>query len=133
MSKPQKPTEAELAILQVLWQKQKATVREVNEVLNAERPTGYTTTLKLMQIMHEKGFLSREKKGRTHTYRPEVRQEDTQKRMVNRLVDRLFGGSALKLVQQALGGAATSPEEIAEIRRYLDEVEKQQNQEGGKS
>ncbi len=123
-----KPTEAELAILQILWNKKQAvTVRQVHEELRKDRNTGYTTTLKMMQIMHEKGMLSRKKDGRTHQYWPTINQEDAQQKMVSRMIDKLFGGSALKLVQQALGGATTSKEELDEIRAYLNQIENKDN------
>ena len=123
-----RPTESELAILQVLWASGPSTVRQVNEVLNKEREVGYTTTLKLMQIMHEKGILTRTKSGKTHIYRALVTQSDTQKALLDRFVDRTFGGSMTQLVLQALGGHSASTEEIDQIRAYLDQLEKDQSQ-----
>ena len=123
-----KPTESELEVLQILWQNHSATVRQVNDLLNETREVGYTTTLKIMQIMHEKGVLSREKSGKTHIYRAEVSQADTQKVLLDRFVERAYGGSAMKLVLQALGGHRASNSEIEEIRAYLDQIEKDQQQ-----
>lgn len=123
-----RPTESELAILQVLWSNGPSTVRQVNEVLNQVREVGYTTTLKLMQIMHEKKLLSRTKSGKTHIYSSLVNQSDTQQALLDRFVDRTFGGSMTQLVLQALGGHEASTEEIDQIRAYLDQLEKDQSQ-----
>lgn len=123
-----RPTESELSILQVLWAKGPSTVRQVNEVLNRIKEVGYTTTLKLMQIMHEKGLLSRTKSGKTHTYVSLVNQSDTQQALLDRFVDRTFGGSMTQLVLQALGGHSASTEEIDQIRAYLDQLENDQPQ-----
>jgi len=124
--KSPRPTESELAILQVLWTKGPSTVRQINEVLCKVREVGYTTTLKLMQIMYEKGYLDRIKTGKTHTYSTLVEQSDTQQALLNRFVDRTFGGSMTQLVLQALGGHQASPAEIDKIRAYLDELENDQ-------
>jgi predicted transcriptional regulator len=118
-----KPTESELEILQMLWEKSPGTVREINDVLNKKREVGYTTTLKLMQIMHEKGLLKREREGKTHRYEPAIPRETTQKALLARFVDNAFGGSTSNLVMQALGNQRTSPKEIEEIRAYLDQLE----------
>ena len=123
-----RPTESELAILQVLWAQGPSTVRQVNEILNKEKEVGYTTTLKLMQIMHEKQLLARTKSGKTHIYRHLVNQSDTQQALLNRFVDRAFGGSMTQLVLQALGGHDATTEEIDQIRAYLDQLEKDQSQ-----
>lgn len=138
MSKVSKPTESELQILRVLWQTGKTNVRAVNEVLNEsqEKEIGYTTTLKIMQIMHEKGLLSREKDGRTHLYEPAVAQETIQKTLTDRLLDSVFGGSAMKLVMQALGNKKTSKEELEQIKKLIQDIENdennsQDNQKGG--
>jgi predicted transcriptional regulator len=117
-----KPTEAELAILRVLWSGP-ATVRQVHERLIGLRETGYTTTLKLMQIMSEKGLLERDESERTHVYRARVAKESTQRQLVGDLIDRAFGGSAQGLIQQALSGRRASAEELAEIRRMLEQME----------
>ena len=116
-STPQ-PTPAELAILTVLWRRGEATVREVHQEL--ETPVGYTTVLKLLQIMTEKKLVRRSQAARTHVYQPLVTEETTQRRMVSDLMDRAFGGSALRLVMQALSTKPASAEELQEIRRLLD-------------
>ena len=120
---PPKPTDAELEILQVLWQDGPATVRTVNEQLSKSREVGYTTTLKIMQLMLEKGLVQRDDEGRSHIYRAAVREQDTQGLLLDRFVDATFGGSALKLVMQALGHRRTSPGELAQIRRLLNDIE----------
>ncbi len=117
------PTDAELAILSVLWDSGPSTVRDVNEVLSKERSTGYTTTLKLMQIMTEKGLLRRDDSQFRHVYRPAFSEERTQKQVVRSLADRAFAGSAGKLVMRALSTKKVSPEELAEIRKMIDGME----------
>jgi BlaI family transcriptional regulator, penicillinase repressor len=121
--KPPKPTDAELAILRVIWQRGPSTVREVWEQLSPTQHTGYTTVLKIMQIMSEKGLLTRDESDRSHVYRVARSEEQTQRQVVGHLLDRLFAGSALKLVMQALATKRTTPAELAEIRRLLDEME----------
>ena len=123
-NKNQKPTEAELQILQVLWQHGSSTVRFVNDKLNEEKKTGYTTTLKTMQIMFEKKLVSRNEESRTHIYDAKVKEEVVQKQLLDRFLDKTFKGSAMKLVMQALGNRKTSKEELNEIRNLLDELEK---------
>ena len=118
-----RPTTAELEILQVLWADGPSTVREVHERLNAEKPTGYTTVLKLMQIMADKGLVQRNEKQRAHVYQAAVRREQTQTDMVRDLVDKVFGGSASRLVMHALSSRKSSAAELAEIRKTLDEME----------
>ena len=118
-----KPTDAEIAILRVLWRLGPSTVRAVHDELSQDRAMGYTTVLKLMQIMTEKGLVTREDGGRAHTYQATQSEEHAQRRMVGDLLDRVFGGSAQKLVMQALTARKASPEELAEIRRLLDELE----------
>ena len=118
-----RPTDAELAILRVLWKLGASTVREVHEVLNKTRPTGYTTALKLMQIMHEKGLISRDESARAHVYRTSLPEGKTQQTLVRDLLDRAFGGSAQQLVMRALQAKKTSPEELAEIRQLIEELE----------
>jgi len=115
-----KPTDAELEILHVLWREGPSTVRTVNEQLATRRGVGYTTTLKIMQIMYDKGMLAREQKGRGHVYRALYEETETQTLLVDRFMDTAFGGSAAKLVMRALGSKGTSREEIDEIKRYLD-------------
>ena len=122
-----KPTQAELEILQVLWQEGSATVRTVNEQLSQLKPTGYTTTLKLMQIMHGKGLLARQKDGRTHIYTALVSEADTQQQLVDRLLDTAFQGSAMKLVMQALGNRPTSRQELEELQAFLDQLNPSSN------
>lgn len=119
-----RPTAAELEILRVLWSLGPATVREVHEQLNQTKPTGYTTVLKLMQIMAEKGLVRRNEDQRAHVYEAACRREDTQRQLVGDLVERAFGGSATQLVMQALAAKRATPEELAEIRRILDEFER---------
>lgn len=119
-----KPTEAELAILRVLWERGPCTVRQVTETLQEERGTGYTTALKLMQIMTDKGLVQRNDSQRTHVYEAVAPAEQTQRQLVSDLLERAFGGSAQKLVLQALAGRKASKEDLAEIRKLLDDMEK---------
>jgi len=123
-SKPIKPTESELEILQVLWEKGAATVREVHEVLSVYKESGYTTTLKLMQIMHEKGIVSRDDSNKTHIYKSQIDKEKTQQQIVGKMVNALFGGSASQLVMQALGNANASKEELDEIQKLHNNLKK---------
>jgi predicted transcriptional regulator len=118
-----KPTEAELAILRVLWERGPSTVREVADALEGERAAGYTTILKLLQIMTAKGLVRRNVSARSHVYQASAPAETTQGQLVRDLLDRAFGGSAQQLVLQALSARRASPEELAEIRRLLDELE----------
>jgi len=120
----QKPTEAELEILQILWQKGPSSVRAVNDILNEKKTVGYTTTLKMMQIMFEKGLLGRTKESRGHIYEPMFDQNETQSLLLDKILETAFGGSAMKLVMQALGSHAPSKEELDKIRKLLDEIEK---------
>ena len=115
-----RPTDAELAILRVLWDLGPATVRQVHEALAEVRDTGYTTTLKLMQIMAEKKLVKRDESARTHIYQARLTQDETQRQLVSDLVDRAFGGSASALVLQALRAGSTSPDELAEIEQLID-------------
>lgn len=119
----QKPTDSELEILQVLWQKGEVTVREVNEALNEHKDTGYTTTLKLMQIMHEKGLLERNDTARSHVYRAILSEHQAQQDLLNRFTDTVFRGSAMQLVMQALGNSRTSPEELSQIKHLIEQLE----------
>ena len=119
-----KPTESELEILQVLWRNNIATVREVHEELSKSKDVGYTTTLKLMQIMHEKGLVKRDESTRTHVYQSAVNRENTQKHMLNRMIDSLFGGSATQLVLQALGENKATPEELEKIQNLLNNIKR---------
>jgi BlaI family penicillinase repressor len=115
-----RPTDAELAILRVLWSRGASTVRQVHEVLSRERPTAYTTALKILQIMTEKGLVRRDETDRTHIYQARLSEEQTQRQLVRDLLDRAFGGSASKLVMQALAARRTSAEELGEIRRLIE-------------
>lgn len=118
-----KPTEAELEILHVLWQHGPQTVRFVNDELNQKREVGYTTTLKWLQLMLDKGLVLREDDRKPHTYRAAVREDDTQGQLLDRFVATAFGGSALKLVLRALGRGQTLPEEMAQIREVLQQMD----------
>ncbi|MCP5115593.1 MAG: BlaI/MecI/CopY family transcriptional regulator [bacterium] len=122
-----RPTDAELEILEVLWESGPSTVRDVHAQLVKRRPTGYTTVLKLMQIMADKGLVKRNEKQRAHIYRARQPRETTQRVLLDHIVDRAFGGSAAQLAMRALSSRKTKPEELAEIRKMLDEYE------GGKS
>ena len=130
MKKPPvpKPTDAELAILRVLWERGPSTVRQVHDVLSEQRDFAYTTTLKLLQLMTEKGITVREEEGRIHLYRAGFAQEDTQQRLVADLLERAFGGSSAKLVVQALAAKPASAEELQEIRQLLAEFTEQRRQ-----
>ncbi|HZF65848.1 MAG TPA: BlaI/MecI/CopY family transcriptional regulator [Chitinophagaceae bacterium] len=121
-----KPTEGELEILQILWSRGLATVREVHEELSRSKDVGYTTTLKLMQIMHEKGIVKRDESMRTHVYQAAVNKEKTQKHLLSKMIDSLFGGSSTELVLQALGSdQKVSEEELTQIQNLLDGLKKQ--------
>jgi predicted transcriptional regulator len=115
-----RPTDAELAILRVLWVRGASTVRQVHDVLLRERPTAYTTALKMLQIMTEKGLVRRDETDRTHIYQAKLSEEQTQRQLVRDLLDRAFGGSASKLVVQALAAKRASAEELGEIRKLID-------------
>lgn len=116
-----RPTDAELAILRILWQRGPSTVRQVHEVLaSRDRPTAYTTALKLLQIMTDKGLVRRDESDRTHVYHARLSEDQTQRQLVRDLLDRAFGGSATKLVMQALNARRATPEELGEIRRLID-------------
>lgn len=121
--KPGRPTESEMEILQVLWEKGPSTVREVHDVLTETKDSGYTTTLKLMQIMNEKGLLKRNDETKTHVYTALVKKESVQKQAVSKMINSLFKGSSAKLVMHALGNYKASDEEILEIKKYLKEIE----------
>ena len=115
-----RPTDAELAILRILWDRGPSTVRQVHDVLALERQAAYTTALKLLQIMTEKGLVERDERDRTHIYRARLSEETTQRQLVRDLVDRAFGGSASKLVMQALATRRASAEELRDIRKAID-------------
>lgn len=122
-SKPRRPTEGELAILRVLWEGGPRTVRDIQRILNESRPTGYTTVLKLMQIMTEKGLVERDEKVRPQIYRPRYTQEQTQRQLVRDLLDRAFGGSVRTMVLQALAAKKSSAEELEAVEKLLDRFE----------
>ncbi|MCB0551905.1 MAG: BlaI/MecI/CopY family transcriptional regulator [Phaeodactylibacter sp.] len=122
-----RPTESELEILQILWEYGPSSVRFVNDKLNEEREVGYTTTLKLMQIMADKGLARRNTENRTHIYEAAAGESDTQQRLLNRFLDRAFKGSAMKMVMQALGNHKTSPEELDEIKALIRRIESEKD------
>lgn len=117
-----KPTESELEILQILWQKGDCTVRDVHEQLTLNKDAGYTTTLKLMQIMAEKGLVERDTTNRTHIYKAAVSQGEAQKHYLDKMITNVFNGSAANLVMQALGNHKSSQSEIEAIKQYLDQL-----------
>jgi predicted transcriptional regulator len=117
-----RPTDAELAILRILWERGPSTVRQVHEILGRERQAAYTTALKLLQIMTEKGLVERDERDRTHIYRARLSEEITQRQLVGDLLDRAFGGSATKLVMQALASRRASAAELHAIRQAIDEA-----------
>lgn len=125
MAKQTKPTEGELEILQVLWDKEKATVREVHEKILQTKDAGYTTTLKLMQIMFEKGLVVRDDSAKTHIYKANISKEKTQSQFVGKMITTLFGGSSSQLVMQALGSQSPTKEELDEIQQYLNDLKNQ--------
>jgi predicted transcriptional regulator len=127
-----KPTEAELALLRVLWERGPSTVREIHESLSDEKETGYTTTLKILQNMAEKGLVARDESRRSHVYRAVYQAEQTQRQLVRDLLRRAFGGSPGKLVVQALSEETVSADDLAEIRRLLDQLEARQSRKGTK-
>ena len=118
-----RPTPAELEILRVLWQRGPSTVREVHGTLSGTRPTGYTTVLKMLQIMTDKGLVGRDERQRAHVYAARLAEAQTQRQLVRDLLERAFDGSAMKLMMHALAARKSSSEEIARIRRLLDEIE----------
>ena len=115
-----RPTDAELAILRILWDRGPSTVRQVHDILGRERQAAYTTALKLLQIMTEKGLVERDERDRTHIYRARLSEETTQRQLVRDLVDRAFAGSSSKLVLQALASKRASAEELRDIRKAID-------------
>jgi len=123
MTKTFKPTESELDILSILWEKQSATVREVHEIIQQTKGVGYTTTLKLMQIMHEKGLVSRDESSKTHIYIPSFDKEKAQEQYVGKMIKTLFSGSTSQLVMQALGNHKASQEDLTEIKQLIATLE----------
>ncbi len=124
-----RPTEAELEILGVLWSRGPSTVREVHDTLGERRPIGYTTVLKLLQIMAEKGLVRRDERERAHVYAAKAPAAETQRQLVADLLDRAFAGSAARMVQQALSSRRASAEEIARIRQLLDDLQAKDEEE----
>jgi len=120
---PLKPTDAELEVLQVLWQNGPSTVRFVNDELNKTKEVGYTTTLKIMQLMTEKNMVRRDESNRSHVYEALLKEEATQKHLLDKFLDSAFRGSASRLVMQALGNHQTTPEELNQIRDLLNKLE----------
>jgi BlaI family transcriptional regulator, penicillinase repressor len=118
-----KPTEKELEILQILWNKGPVSVKAVYDKLGGESANGYTTILKLLQIMHEKGLVTRQKSGKLHLYQAVASQENTRKQMVDKMINTVFEGSAMQLVLSALGNKKSTKAELQEIKKYLDKLE----------
>jgi BlaI family transcriptional regulator, penicillinase repressor len=124
MTKTQvKPTEKELEILQILWNKGPVAVKDVHEAMGGEESNGYTTILKLMQIMHEKGLVTRQKSGKLHLYKAVPTQENTRQQMLDKMINTIFEGSASQLVMSALGNNKSSREELQKIKQYLEQLE----------
>ncbi|MFH1195516.1 MAG: BlaI/MecI/CopY family transcriptional regulator [bacterium] len=119
-----KPSEAELQILQILWQKGASSVRDVHELLSVQKDAGYTTTLKTMQRMLEKKMLLREDTAKAHLYKAALKEEETQSDLLDRILNTAFGGSASKMVLRALGSNKPSAEELKRIREYINKIEK---------
>jgi BlaI family transcriptional regulator, penicillinase repressor len=122
-----KPTESELEILSVLWEKEKATVRTIHEDLAKLKDVGYTTTLKLMQIMHEKGLLERDTSSKIHIYTAAIDKEKTQMQIVNKMINKLFAGSPAEMVLQALGSNKTTNEELLKIENLIAQLKNKNN------
>lgn len=118
------PTASELAILQILWKDAPKSVREIHDKLAEEKEVVYTTTLKTMQVMLERGFLTREASGRKHLYSPAIEREKAQDSLLDTFLSQAFGGSAKKLVMRALGNYDTSKEDIEELKKMIEELEK---------
>ena len=126
--KKTKPTESEMEILQILWENGPSTVKSVNDILNLKKEVGYTTTLKIMQIMHEKAFLERKRNGRSHIYKAILKEKELQNQLLDKILDTAFGGSASKLVMQAIGRTKTSKKEIDEIKKFLEKMERESDE-----
>lgn len=121
---PMKPTDSELEILQVIWLHGPVSVRFVNDELNRKKQVGYTTTLKLMQIMTEKGLLKRSEEGRKHIYSTVLKEKVAKNLLLDKFVKTAFGGSAMELVMQALGNHQTTPDELIELKALIDKIER---------
>jgi BlaI family transcriptional regulator, penicillinase repressor len=124
--KTNKPTESELEILQVLWNRESATVRDVHEVLSLTKDSGYTTTLKLMQIMFEKGLVTRDDSHKTHIYKPAITRSSTQSQFLNKMINTLFEGSPAGLVMQALGNHTATNDELDQIQQLINQLKTKQ-------
>lgn len=118
-----KPTDSELEILQILWNKGPSSVRDINDALNSRREVGYTTTLKLMQIMNEKGLVVRDTAAKSHIYKAFAKEEDTKNNLINNFVNVAFQGSAMNLVMQALGNSTSSKDELNELKSLISKLE----------
>jgi BlaI family penicillinase repressor len=118
-----KPTEKELEILQIMWKKGAVAVKDVHESMGGEQENGYTTILKLMQIMHEKGLVTRQKNGKLHLYKAVPTQEKTRQFILDKMIHTVFQGSAMQLVMSALGNKKSTREELSEIKKYLEKLE----------
>ena len=118
-----KPTEKELEILQILWEKGPVAVKDVHESMGGDQQNGYTTILKLLQIMNEKGLVTRQKSGKLHLYEAQASREHTRQYMINKMIHTVFQGSATQMVMSALGNKQSSKEELDEIKRYLEKLE----------
>ena len=127
MKKKHSPTEAELEILQILWQNGPSSVRSVNDILNQEREVGYTTTLKIMQIMNDKGLVERDTGQRTHIYNAIAKENDTQGNLLDSFIEKTYRGSAMRMIMQALGRQEASQQELEELKKIIDQIEKQNN------
>ena len=121
--KPIKATEKELEILQIVWSKEAVSVKEVHEALGGDHSNGYTTILKMMQIMHEKGLVTRQKRGKLHLYKAVHSLENTRQHLLDKMIQTVFHGSASQLVMSALGNSKSSKEEIKQIKEYLEKLE----------
>ena len=120
------PTPSELAILQILWKEGPATVREIHDILAEEKEVVYTTILKTMQVMYDRRMLTREAQGRKHIYAAAIGEDATQTALLDKFVDRTFGGSAMQMVMKALGSNKTSQKELEELKKYIDDIENKQ-------
>lgn len=126
--KETKATDGELEILRILWQKKKASVREVYEIISKTKDCGYTTTLKLMQIMYEKKLVTRNTDSKTHIYQPKVSRESLQKNLLGKIIDNVFEGSSTSLIMRALGENKPSPDELDQIQELLNRLKEEKNQ-----
>ena len=121
--KPIKTTEKELEILQIVWERGSASVKDIHEAMGGDDANGYTTILKFMQIMHDKGLVTREKNGKLHIYSAVPSLENTRQQLLDKMINTVFQGSAMQLVMSALGNSKSSKEELSEIKRYLEKLE----------